>query len=1143
MTRHTLARGAFAAAMGLTLSVGGLTPLAMAAPAADTPMTQETVLPAAFKATPRGGTPYLAEQSRFRGLDGAGAEGVFHTEEGLKGVQWTRYANGSSVAVTEPSTPWTSVQATGSDTLAYLRAGEVELRHADGTSQKVAVPDGLDSVKVFGSTVVGHKTAAQPDGTGTYTVETHLLTARADGSTRDVLVTDADGAAFPGVPFDYDGTYLVMTDEAPDGKSTRVALVDKETGKVAQLATPTPELYPMAVSSKYIALRDPAAVATTNKITLLSRADLSAPPVTVDLGEGTFHFDNAAVVGDQLLYTDVQNQVWAKPIGGGDAVLLVGRSTGGVSTGSDGTAVVIGGSGADDWGVRRITAGTDGKATVTLVKRFAPLPARIRGIALAQGELAVVDDSDESNRAYLRSGGVGSAEFDKRTAFLGPLPDCAVNDTDCDPRLQDLGDGRFAAHLRGVDVVEQYDVGRPGDRRLVSPARGSRLLEAAPNQLLFRDPDSALVAYDATESGSHALGQAPAAALWGSVLFRADRTVPGRISTRTVSGWYSTSYDNVAPCVPQELQASQRWLYWNCGPDGPAGAYDLQKRTSQRVPAGEALLGDGFVVTHDKAAGTLVLTGLDPAQPVSRVVGELPDSGVSQRHVRWSVDRFGGGVAYVDAQEQVHLVPSGVATQRLGYVDYRDQKTVDGAAPAAPLVSITFNKPVASWTLRARNRDTGTTYEVASGGPARGVIAPKWNGRDAAGNPMPNSVYRWTLAAKPADGVGPDGSVIGEAGLVNSVRTATEAYRSVTPSRLMDTRTGTGVPKAKVGPQGTVSLPVTGRGGVPATGVTAVVVNLTATNATAGTYVTAYPYGTTRPTASNLNVPAGKTVPNMVVVPVKDGKVTFYNNSGTVDLIADVQGYYAPDAGDLYQPLSPARLLDTRSGLGAPKAKLPGHRTLSLTVAGRGGVPTGAKSVVLNVTATDPATATTVAVVPQGGLTSWSGTSLLNPSAGETVSNLVVAPVVDGKVHLYNNAGAVDLIADVQGYYVDGPGSWFEPLTPARLLDSRSDPVLGTFKLGAGQTFDLPVASRGGVTSSDVTAVVLNLTATNVTAGTYLSAYPYGTARPGVSNLNVPAGKTVSNLVVVPVKDGRITLYNHAGSVDVIADVQGYFAK
>ncbi|MBT2542609.1 N-acetylmuramoyl-L-alanine amidase [Streptomyces sp. ISL-44] len=54
---------------------------------------------------------------------------------------------------------------------------------------------------------------------------------------------------------------------------------------------------------------------------------------------------------------------------------------------------------------------------------------------------------------------------------------------------------------------------------------------------------------------------------------------------------------------------------------------------------------------------------------------------------------------------------------------------------------------------------------------------------------------------------------------------------------------------------------------------------------------------------------------------------------------------------------------------------------------------------------------------------------------------------------------------------------------------------------------------------------------------------PHGVARPNVSNLNFLAGQTVSNLVVVPVVDGRVTFYNNTGSADVIADLNGWFTS
>lgn len=108
----------------------------------------------------------------------------------------------------------------------------------------------------------------------------------------------------------------------------------------------------------------------------------------------------------------------------------------------------------------------------------------------------------------------------------------------------------------------------------------------------------------------------------------------------------------------------------------------------------------------------------------------------------------------------------------------------------------------------------------------------------------------------------------------------------------MDTREGLGVPKAPVGAAGTVSLQVAGVSGIPSTGVTAVVLNVTATEPTAGSFVSVFPAGTVRAGASNLNFTAGQTIPNLVVVPVVNGKVSFYNHAGSVHLIADVAGYY-----------------------------------------------------------------------------------------------------------------------------------------------------------------------------------------------------------------------------------------------------------
>ncbi len=170
------------------------------------------------------------------------------------------------------------------------------------------------------------------------------------------------------------------------------------------------------------------------------------------------------------------------------------------------------------------------------------------------------------------------------------------------------------------------------------------------------------------------------------------------------------------------------------------------------------------------------------------------------------------------------------------------------------------------------------------------------------------------------------------------------------------------------------------------------------------------------------------------------------------------------------------------------------------------------------------------------------GVSNLNFTAGQIVPNLVTVPVVNGKVDLRNNSGSVDLIADATGYY-SATGSAFSAGSPVRLLDTREGLGARAGAVGQGGVVSLNVAGVEGVPLTGVSAVVLNVTVTNPTQDSHLIVYPHGVERPGVSNLNYRAGQTVSNLVVVPVVDGRVTFFNNAGSVDVIADLNGFFTS
>ncbi|HEX3622261.1 MAG TPA: hypothetical protein VHT97_08105 [Acidimicrobiales bacterium] len=379
-------------------------------------------------------------------------------------------------------------------------------------------------------------------------------------------------------------------------------------------------------------------------------------------------------------------------------------------------------------------------------------------------------------------------------------------------------------------------------------------------------------------------------------------------------------------------------------------------------------------------------------------------------------------------------------------------------------------------------------------------------------------------------------------------------YVPLPPARILDTRT-TLTPFAA----GTSrDLTVAGAGGVPLTGATAVVLNVTATDAAgAPSFLTVYPSGTTQPTASNLNFAPGPSVANLVTATLgSNGAVTLYNNQGTVDVVVDVEGYYTATTGtgSGYVALNPARDLDTRSGTGTGGviAPLAAGQTMNLTVTGVGGVPaTGVSAVALNVTETDASGPESfLTVFPTGGTVPLA--SNINFAAGPSRPNLVIVPVsATGQVSIYNNLGTVDVVADVEGYYstaaAGAVGTSYDALPPARDLDTRTGTGLGTAiiaPLAAGSTLNLTVAGVNGVPATGVTSVILNVTATGATGPeSYLTVFPTGTQVPLASDVNFVAGQTVPNLVIATVgSNGQVSIYNNLGSVDVVVDVEGYFA-
>ncbi|GAA5193856.1 hypothetical protein GCM10023322_56790 [Rugosimonospora acidiphila] len=362
------------------------------------------------------------------------------------------------------------------------------------------------------------------------------------------------------------------------------------------------------------------------------------------------------------------------------------------------------------------------------------------------------------------------------------------------------------------------------------------------------------------------------------------------------------------------------------------------------------------------------------------------------------------------------------------------------------------------------------------------------------------------------------------------------------PRRVYDSRTS-GVDSVPAGGVVKLSLDQLTAG---ATGVEAALVNVTVTNPTAAGYIAVYPDGTTAPTTSSVDYAAGQTVANhTVALAGGNGIVDFYNHSsGPVDLIVDSLGAQVHgQASDTYQPDGPVRLLDTRTTVGGAQGPVPAAGSVTVQVAGTNGVPADAAAVVMSVAATDTRSAGFLTVYNDGG--SRPGVSAIDWAAGQTASNLVVAPLTDGKLVFYNSGpGTANFLADIVGYYNQGgQSSVFLPSKPTRLLDTRSG--LGNngqiVKLQPHQQLVLSTAANfGAAASSGISSVEVNLTTTNATAAGYITAYPTGKARPVTASLDYPAGQTVANMAVTPASNGAITLYNGGpAAVDLIVDLAG----
>lgn len=404
-------------------------------------------------------------------------------------------------------------------------------------------------------------------------------------------------------------------------------------------------------------------------------------------------------------------------------------------------------------------------------------------------------------------------------------------------------------------------------------------------------------------------------------------------------------------------------------------------------------------------------------------------------------------------------------------------------------------------------------------------------------------------------------------------------YHPLTPARILDTRVS-GSPVVGAQPFGRpFDVQLTGApsmsggaSGIPGANVLAVVANVTVVDPQRPGFLTSYPSGSPLPLAANVNFAPGRNVPNLSILrPGPNGNVSIYlgppHASGTAHVVIDVVGWIsssgATSRGARLVSLAPGRILDTRDGTGRAGALGQGE-SFRLQIRGADAVspsrpdyvPAGndVTAVLLNLAATEPTIATHISVVPAPP-SGPPSTASLNVVGGQTKSNLVIVPVgADGGIHFYNNSGSVHLVADVVGYFRSGvanetrAGRIVPLASPFRVLDTR-EPNFGSARLGPAQaeTWEfrpfVESVNLGGVWVGELDAVIMNLTATELTFpyplgnATHMTVYPGGQSLPLAANLNLTVGEDVPNLVVARLSgDDRISVFNNSGFVHYVAD-------
>ncbi|MFE9780382.1 FG-GAP-like repeat-containing protein [Streptomyces sp. NPDC005775] len=544
--------------------------------------------------------------------------------------------------------------------------------------------------------------------------------------------------------------------------------------------------------------------------------------------------------------SDLERGLVALSADGKRTIPLLGGSAEDLVQMPGGSVAVVGGTSSTDWYLKQVSVGFDGQPTMKNLHRASPLPGEVQAVALSGGVLSTVEvEGSEGAGFYNRSLGVGPDTTPAGPAtWIGRESGRSYDYTSCGQisctQLLNSGDGRSVYQVRNYESNPQVEVvGRRSSGEASRALTGNfdgRVVDSFGRYAVYQggrpsiegmlvpEDKTIVVDLDATTGSSVVIEQPQvAASVWGDTLYSGTATRGQVAKTDLPSRKKTGTVDTGAPCDLTELQTAGDWLYWSCDQYARHGVVNLRTGAKAALPGvgGSGLLGDGFFVQHPYSGAELRLTTFQNGSVATRYLDERVGSSRTNRRGSYAVDRFGGGIAYVDMERMIHVADSGVTASPLSLVTSHADAGFTAAKGWQP--SWWLSKPAASWQVSIASRATGAVVRTITGGEARGTFTAGWNGTDAAGKLVANGAYTWSLSAKPADGQGPALAVSGSVKVTGGAAADRDFVGNdgfgdllgFTPAGVADFRGGTG------NGTGTVDAKVSGSGWTGANSVTA----------------------------------------------------------------------------------------------------------------------------------------------------------------------------------------------------------------------------------------------------------------------------------------------------------------------------------